>query len=131
MTTINVNTTANKMTRAEAVDWVLNNVNDMPTEVREVLDKIYTSFTKKTVKEGPTKAELANRELAIALTEYVNTHFNADEPMTLTAKVISDNVPGIPTPQKAVAVVKYADVQRIKAHGKTAYAPTDVEIMSE
>lgn len=129
MTTINVSNNTAKLTRAEAINWVLTNVDEMPVEVRGVLEKIYSSFTKKIAKEGPTKTELANRELAVAVTEYVNKNFNEDDPMALTAKVISDNVPGIATSQKAVAVVKYANIQRIKNNGKTAYAPIDVEIV--
>lgn len=131
-TTINLNKTAAKMTRAQAMDYVLDNMGNAPAEVLDVLIKIRNSFTKKTKAEGPTKAQLENMELAKALGEYVNTHFNEDEPMAITAKVISDNVAGIATTQKVTAVVKYAeDVKRVKANGKVAYVPADVEIVTE
>lgn len=129
MTTININATATKMTRVEAIEYVLTHMENMPAEVQEILEKMQKSFSKKTKAEGPTKTQKENQELAIALGEYVNKHFDEDEPMAITARVIADNVPGINTPQKVVAVVKYAtDVRREKINGKVFYVPADVEI---
>lgn len=132
MTTININAATTKMTRVEALDWVLENVTDAPVEVVDVLKKVRDSFTKKTKAEGPSKAAQENKKLAEVLGEFVNTHFDADEPMAITARVIADNVPGIATTQKVVAVVKYADnVRREKINGKVFYVPADVEVVAE
>lgn len=132
MTTININTNTAKMTRAQALDWVLENVTDAPQDVIEVLTKVRNSFTKKPKTEGPTKAQVENMALAENLTTWVNDHFNEDEPMAITAKVIADNVNGINTTQKVTAVVKYATgVARHKANGKVFYTPADVEITED
>lgn len=133
MTTIKLNNTNNnaKMTRAQAVEYAIQHLENAPVEVMDVLNKIHTSFSKKSTTSGPSKAEIQNRELAVLLGQYVRDHFNADDPMGINARVLANEVPGIMTTQKVAAVVKYADdVQRIKNNGRVAYIPSDVEVVS-
>ena len=73
-------------------------------EEMEVLTKMLASLEKpRKAPEGPTKAQLQNANLANALCEAMAKH---GEPVD--AKWIAENVPGIMTSQKAVAVVHSA-----------------------
>ena len=129
MTTINLNNTAStKITRAEAIRYAIDNMTNPPAEVVEVLEKIYTSFTKKAT---PTVSKVAeeNKRLAVAMTEFVNTHFNPEDLEATNARAIANNVQGITTTQKVVAVARYADgVKTVKVKGRTFYIPADVEV---
>ena len=131
MTTINLNNTKTaKMTRAEAVQYAIDNLNNAPQEVVEVLTKIHQSFTKRPASTGESKTAKENRELAARMTEYVNTHFDPENLDAVNAKSISENVQGIMTTQKVTAVARYCDgLQTIKVKGRTYYVPADVEVI--
>lgn len=130
MATINVNATANKVTRAEAVRYALDNLNNAPTEVVEVLEKVYKTFTKRPATTGETKTAKENKVLAERVAEFVNANFNPDDLAATNAKAIAENVPGITTTQKVVAVVKYTDaVKPVKVKGRTFYVPADTEVV--
>lgn len=129
MTTINLNNTAAaKITRAEAIRYALDNLTNAPAEVVEVLEKILNSFTKKAT---PTVSKVAeeNKRLAVTMTEYVNAHFDPEDLEATNARAIANNVQGITTTQKVVAVARYADgVKTVKVKGRTFYIPADVEV---
>lgn len=129
MTTINLNNTAAaKITRADAVRYALDNMVNPPAEVVEVLEKILNSFTKKA---APTvsKAAEENKRLAVAMTEFVNSHFDPEDLEATNARSIANNVQGITTTQKVVAVARFADgVKTVKVKGRTFYIPADVEV---
>lgn len=128
MTTINMNTAAAKITRADAIRYALDNLVDAPVEVTEVLEKILNSFTKKAT---PTVSKIAeeNKRLAVAMTEYVKANFDPEDLEATNARSIANNVQGITTTQKVVAVARYADgVKTIKIKGRTFYIPAEVEV---
>lgn len=131
MTTINLtNAKTAKMTRAEAIQYAIDNLTNAPADVMEVLNKIHQSFTKRPASTGESKTAKENRELAVRLTEYVNSHFDPENLDVTNAKAISENVQGIMTTQKVVAVARYADgVKTIKVKGRTYYVPADVEVI--
>ena len=131
MTTINLNNNKTaKMTRAEAVQYAIDNLTNAPADVMEVLTKIHQSFTKRPTTTSESKTAKENRELAKAMTEYVNTHFDPENLDNVNAKAISENVPGIMTTQKVVAVMRYCDgLQTVKIKGRTYYVPADVEVI--
>ena len=132
MTTINVNATANKMTRAEAVRYAIDNMVNPPAEVVEVLEKVYTTFTKRPTNTGESKTAKENKILAERVAEFVNANFDPEDLQATNAKAIANSVQGITTTQKVVAVVKYTDaVKPIKVKGRTYYVPADVEVISE
>ena len=131
MTTINLtNAKTAKMTRAEAVQYAIENLNNAPQEVIEVLDKIYQSFTKRPASTGESKAAKENRVLAQGMTEFVINHFDPEDLEATNARSIANNVQGITTTQKVVAVSKYCDgIKTIKVKGRTYYVPADVEVV--
>ena len=131
MTTININSTkSTKITRVEAIDYALNNLENMPQDIQETLEKIRDSFTKKPAKQGESKAAKENKELAARVSEYVKSHFDESDPTKINARDIANNVPGVMTTQKVTAVIKYCDdVQRVKINGRVFYVPADVEIV--
>lgn len=131
MTTINLtNAKTAKMTRAEAIQYAIENLTNAPVEVIEVLTKIHSSFTKRPASIGESKTAKENRELAVRLTDYVNNHFDPENLDAVNAKAISENVQGIMTTQKVVAVARYADgIKTIKVKGRTYYVPADVEVI--
>lgn len=132
MTTINVSNTTSKITRAEAIQYAIDHLENTPQDVRETLEKIYQSFTKKPATVGESKAAKENKELAILVDQYVSSHFDETDPMAINARVIANEVPGVMTTQKVTAVVKYCNnVQRVKSNGRVFYVPGDVEIISE
>ena len=128
MTTLNT-TTTNKMTRVEAIRYAINHLEDAPQDVMEVLGKIEASFNKKpTATESKVAKE--NKELAVRMAEYVNGHFDPEDLEATNARSIANNVPGITTTQKVVAVARYADgIKTIKVKGRTYYVPADVEVI--
>lgn len=76
-------------------------------EELEVLVKMLASLEKPRKKsDEPTKNQLMNANLAATLVEEMRKY---GEPVT--AKWIADNVPGINTSQKAVAITKAAGSQ--------------------
>ena len=94
----------NGITRAAVIAKVLDKADFLTEEELGVLAKMYASITaprKKT--DEPTKTQLVNNNLAVELVNVMREH---GEPVT--AKWIADHVNGIPTAQKAVAVVKAA-----------------------
>ena len=129
MTTINLNNTAStKITRADAIRYALDNMTNPPAEVVEVLEKILNSFTKKAT---PTVSKVAeeNKRLAVAMTEFVVNHFDPEDLEATNARSIANNVQGITTTQKVVAVARFADgVKTVKVKGRTFYIPADVEV---
>ena len=96
-------TTQNSVTRASVLAKALELDVWSPDELN-VLSRMYSSITAPRKKpEGPTKNQLVNANLANELIKAMAAH---GEPVT--AKWIADNVPGIGTSQKAVAVTKAA-----------------------
>ena len=47
-----------KMTNAKALQFVLDNVDGLPSDVREKLENIHASYMKKSASANPTKAQL-------------------------------------------------------------------------
>lgn len=83
-------------------------------EELEVLQKMLNSLEKPAKKaEGPTKNQVMNLNLAASLIEEMRKY---GQPVS--AKWIADNVSGINTPQKAVAVIKAAGEQIVKFYEK-------------
>ena len=79
-------------------------------EEREVLVKMLASLMKpRKASTEPTKTQLINENLAAKLVEAMRKH---GEPVS--AKWIAENVPGVLTPQKAVAVVRAAGDRVVK-----------------
>lgn len=133
MTTINLNSTkTNKVTRVEAIEYAINHLDNMPQDVRETLEKIRDSFSKKPTKQGESKAARENKELAARVSEYVKSHFDETDPTKINAREIANNVQGVMTTQKVTAVMRYCDdVKRIKVNGRVFYVPADVEIIED
>lgn len=131
MTTINLNAAKTaRMTRAEAITYAIENLSGAPVEVMETLEKIRDSFTKRPASTGESKTAKENRELAKGMTEYVNTHFDPEDLEATNARSIANNVQGITTTQKVVAVARYADgIKTVKIKGRTFYVPADVEVI--
>lgn len=129
MTTIKLNNNNSvKVTRLDAMDYVINHLNDAPVDVMEKLQSIRDSFAKRPNGTTESKAARENKALAIALTEFVNREFDIDDPMKLNARYIANNVRGITTTQKCAAVARYADVVKFKVNGRVFYAPAGTEI---
>ena len=129
MTTININSTSTKITRAEAIRYAIDHVADMPAEINEVLEKIYESFTKRPASTGESKTAKENKVLAAKMEEFVMANFDADDLEATNAKSIANGVPGITTTQKVTAVAKYCEnVKPIKVKGRTFYVPSTVEV---
>lgn len=98
------------VTRASVLNKVLDNEQFLSDEERDVLVKMLASITKpRKAAEGPTKTQLMNANLADQLVSAMALH---GEPVS--AKWISENVPGINTAQKAVAVVHAAGERIVK-----------------
>ena len=98
------------ITRASVLAHILEAENFLSAEERAILSKMYASVTKpRKPQDGPTKTQMQNASFASALIQAMRTH---GEPVT--AKWISENVPGIMTSQKAVAVVHAAGDQIVK-----------------
>lgn len=98
------------VTRASVLNKVLDNEQFLSDEERDVLVKMLASITKpRKAAEGPTKTQLMNANLADQLVAVMARH---GEPVS--AKWISENVPGINTAQKAVAVVHAAGERIVK-----------------
>lgn len=82
----------------------------------EVLGKMLASLEKPRKKsDEPTKTQVMNANLADKLVEAMRQY---GQPVT--AKWISEQVPGVNTPQKAVAVVKAAGERVVKFYEKRA-----------
>lgn len=127
MTTLNTTTTT-KMTRVEAIRYAIEHLQNAPQDVMEVLGKIEASFSKKPA-VTESKAAKENKELAIRMAEYVNKNFDPEDLEATNARSIANNVPGITTTQKVVAVARYADgIKSIKVKGRTFYVPSSVEV---
>ena len=134
MTTINLtNKNNNKVTRVDALNYAIEHLNDAPADVMEKLAAIRDSFNTKPARVGESKTAKENKMLAVALVEYVRGAFDESDPLAINSKAISNNVPGITTTQKAVAVANVAitsgEIVKFKANGRTYYAPAGVEII--
>ena len=61
-----------KMTNAKALKFVLDNVDGLPSDVREKIENIHASYMKKSSSAKPTKAQLEmqeNMEMVLDLME--------------------------------------------------------------
>lgn len=129
MTTLNTSATATKITRAEAIRYAIQHLENAPQDIMEVLTKIEASFTRKPATATESKAAKENKELAVKMAEYVKTHFNPEDLEATNARSIVNEVPGITTTQKVVAVARYAnDIKAIKIKGRTFYVPSSVKV---
>lgn len=129
MTTIKMNAQSAKTTRAQAIQYAIENLVDCPQDIMDVLVKIEKSFTKKPSTTGESKTAKENKVLAQAMTQYVIDHFDPEDLEATNAKSISNTVSGITTTQKVTAVAKYAEsIKAIKVKGRTFYVPEDVEV---
>lgn len=94
---------------------------DLTAEQREVAEKWLAALDKKSAAPRVNKTRLANEALAADVVAAMMAH--PDEPMN--AKWISENVAGITTASKAVAVVKVAiemgKVEKYVEKGRTFY----------
>lgn len=126
MTTINAAATT-KVTRVEAIRYAIEHLNNAPADVMEVLEKVEKSFSRKPAATGESKVARENRELAKAMAAYVLDHFNPEDLEATNARAIANNVQGITSTQKVVAVARYADgIKTIKIKGRSFYVPADV-----
>ena len=91
----------NGITRADAVAFAMERCVDNP-DVIEVLAKLHKQYTTRKKSEGPTKVYTDNvklaRKVANAITE--------EGVESVDSKWIANNVAGVGTPQKAVAVMR-------------------------
>lgn len=111
-------TTAKKsVTRATVIAKAIE-MEVWTDEEREVLVKMLASLEKPRKKtDAPTKTQIENVNLANVLVEKMQEH---GEPVT--AKWIADHIIGIPTAQKAVAVVKASNGRVVKFYeGRQAF----------
>lgn len=132
MTTINTNTNNTKITRAEAMDYAIAHLNNVPVEIMDKLVSIRDSFTKKpTATESKVAKE--NKMLAVQVARWVAENFNETDPTFINSKAIANAFPSIATTQKAVAVLNHAladgSVIKFQLRGRTYYAPKGVEII--
>lgn len=134
MTTINLNNSNARITRVDALNYAIEHLNDAPADVMEKLAAIRDSFNKKPARASESKTAKENKALAVALAEYVKGAFDEADPLAINSKAISNNVAGITTTQKAVAVANVAitngEIVKFKANGRTYYAPAGVEIIA-
>lgn len=101
--------TKNSVTRRDVISKATT-LDVWTSEEMEVLVKMLASLEKpRKAPEGPTKVQLVNANLANELCEALAKHGEA-----VSAKWIAENVNGIPTSQKAVAVIKAAGERVVK-----------------
>ena len=89
-----------KMTNVKALNYVLENVADLPEDVKEKVTAIRDGFVKKAENKKPTKVQVENVAIADKIIEYLGTVEQA------TATEIMNNVEGVTSTQKAVALLK-------------------------
>lgn len=106
------------VTRANVIAKALELEDVWSEEELEVLSKMYASITKpRKNPDLPTKTQVINAALAHDLIEVMKRHGSP-----VTAKWIAENLAGVDTPQKAVAVVKAAGEKVVKFYEqRTAY----------
>ena len=73
-------TNTEKMTNAKALAFVLENF-ELPADVKEKIQNIYNSTTKKSASKKPSKNAEENKALGVIVTDILA---NASEPMTIT-----------------------------------------------
>ena len=130
MTTINIsNTNASaKITRVDALNYAIEHLTNAPVDVTEKLQAIRDSFAKRPATATESKAAKENKALAVAMVEFVNREFDANEPMKVNARYVANHVHGITTTQKVAAVARYTDLVKFKVNGRVFYAPAGTEI---
>lgn len=92
-----------KMTNAKAVNYVLENVADLPAEVREKLVAIKASFERKSVNRKPTKTQVANEGLKDVILEVLE---NYAKPVTVTEILASGKFEQTTSNQKISSLLK-------------------------
>lgn len=91
----------NGITRADAVAFAMERCVDNP-DVIEVLYKLHKQYTTRKKTTGPTKVYTDNVKLARKVANAI-TKENVE---SVDSKWIANNVAGVGTPQKAVAVMR-------------------------
>ena len=92
----------NGITRADAVAFAMERCVDNP-DVIEVLAKLHKQYTTRKKSEGPTKVYTDNVKLARKVADAITKEGQTEG---VDSKWIANNVAGIGTPQKAVAVMR-------------------------
>ena len=92
-----------KMTNAKAVNYVLDNVADLPADVREKLVAIKASFDKKSANRKPTKTQVANEGLKDVILEVLE---NYAKPVTVTEILASGKFEQNTSNQKISSLLK-------------------------
>lgn len=134
MATIKLNTTTSnaRITRAEAMDYVLAHLTDAPADVMDKLVSIRASFDRKPTTAAPSKTAQENALLAQAVAAYVESTWDETDPLTVNARAIVNAIPAITTTQKAVAVANVAiangELVKFTHKGRTYYAPAGTVI---
>ena len=102
-------TSKNVVTRLSVISKALT-LEVWSDEERDVLERMAVSLSRpRKPSSGPSKTQIVNANLSDVLVDAMSAH---GEPVT--AKWIADNVPGIPSAQKAVAVVKASGGRIVK-----------------
>lgn len=91
----------NGITRADAVAYAMERCVDNP-DVIEVLAKLHKQYTTRKKSEGPTKVYTDNVKLARKVADAITE----EGVESVDSKWIANNVAGVGTPQKAVAVMR-------------------------
>ena len=91
----------NGITRADAVAFAMERCVDNP-DVIEVLAKLHKQYTTRKKSEGPTKVYTDNVKLARKVADAITE----EGVESVDSKWIANNVAGVGTPQKAVAVMR-------------------------
>ena len=110
-------TIKNSVTRLDVIRKAMSSIAWTEEEL-SVLTRMEQSLSRPRKRsDEPTKVQLMNANLADVLVDTMREH---GEPVT--AKWIAENVPGINSPQKAVAVVKATNGRVIRFYeGRNAY----------
>lgn len=91
-----------KMTNAKALEYVLTNA-ELPEDVREKIQNIYNSTVKKSTNRKPSKASQENKVLAETVAKVLS---EAENPLTITEILKSDETFADLSNQKMTAVVR-------------------------
>lgn len=80
-----------RMTNVKAITYVLENCGELPTEIREKLEKIKTSFEKKSSGERkPSPTQIINEKLKNSIVEYLKSSgemYSASDLMVLVPEL--------------------------------------------
>ena len=96
-----------KMTNVKALQYVVDNFKEMPTDVAEKIGNILTTYTKKSASSAdrkPTKEQIANAETGIAVAKWIMENPTTQYTVTEILKACPACV-DIPSTQKLTPIL--------------------------